>query len=119
MLSQLINRPCTITRRGESGEQDDYGNEEPSVAQVDTVCDIQQVRRTELDDAEVSDTTWLLFLPPDTAIDTGDQVTIDDTGETFEMAGDPWPVRNPRTGVESHVEATVRRVAGDFDGDAS
>lgn len=119
MLSTLLNRPCTITRRTQSGDVDAYGDAVDGTATASTVCELQQRQRSELPGVEVSDTTWLLILPAGTDIDTGDKVTVTDTGEAFEMVGDPWPARNPRTGVESHVEATVRRVAGDFDGDGS
>lgn len=117
MLSQLINQPCTITRRGTSSDTDAYGDEIPTETEVETVCELQQRQRTEHDQGEVSDTTWLLLLLPGTAIDTGDLVTVDD--EDYEMVGDPWHVRNPRTQAESHVECTVRRTAGDWDGDGS
>lgn len=120
MLSTLLNRPCTITRRSFGDEVDERGDYIATESAVETVCELQQKQRSEPEDqGELSDTTWLLILPAGTAIDTGDAVTMTDTGEEFEMVGDPWPARNPRTRAESHVEATVRRTAGDLDGDAS
>lgn len=110
MLSQLLNFPVTITRRSSSGTQDDYGSDLDTETVVETVGELQQQRRTEDPLAEVSDTTWLLILPAGTDIRTGDSVEAD--GQTFEMVGDPWPVRHPWTRAESHVEATLRRVAG-------
>ena len=110
-LAQLLNRPCTITRRSQSAETDEYGNAVPTEDVAATVCELQQRQRDEsADQGEVSDTEWLLVLPAGTAIRTGDSVSID--GEDFELVGDPWSARNPRTGLESHIEATLRRTAG-------
>lgn len=118
MLSTLINTPCTITRRSSSGETDDYGNESETETTVDTVCELQQRQRDEPgDQGELSDTDWVLFLLPTESIDTGDLITV--SGMDFEMVGDPWPVRDPTTSTVSHLEASVRRTAGDWDGDAS
>lgn len=110
-LSKLLNRTCTLILRDLSGTVDDYGNPVPSERTITTVCELQQRQRTEPgDQGEVSDTTWLLVLPAGTTIDTGDAVEV--AGERYELVGAPWPARNPRTGLESHVEATVRRTAG-------
>lgn len=115
MLSTLINRPCTIIRRHEGTTRDAHGNLIPDEEEVETVCELQQRQRSEGDDAgELSDTRWMLFLPAGTEIDTGDGVVVD--GQTFEMVGDPWNARNPRTQQESHIEATVRRTAGEETG---
>lgn len=111
-IQQLLTRPCTITRRTASNATDDYGNVTRVTTTVETVCELQQRERSEPgDQGEFSDTSWLLILPAGTAIDTGDQVTVDSRG--YELVGDPWPARNPLTGAESHIEATVRRTAGE------
>lgn len=108
MLSQLLNRPCTIVHRTASGDSDAYGNATATETTTDTVCELQQRRRDEPDaQGEFSDTEWLLILPAATTIDTSDVVRVD--GDSFEVVGDPWAARNPRTGVQSHVEATLRR----------
>jgi hypothetical protein len=114
-LSMLLNRPCTITRRSASSTQiDASGDAVISTSTVTTVCELQQSPRhadaEPANEGELSDTQWLLVLPAGTVIDTGDKVTVD--GQAFEMYGAPWPARNPRTGVASHVECTVRRTAG-------
>ncbi len=115
-LAKLINRPCVITRRQDSDTDDDYGNEIPDEDLVDTVCELQQRRRDEPDDqGETSDTTWALFLLPDTLIGTADTITVDDV--EYELIGAPWEARNPRTQVVTHLEATVRRTAGAPDDD--
>lgn len=116
MLSTLLNRPCTIIRRSASGSTDDgYGNRTPAETLVEAVCELQQRQRSEPgDQGEFSDTAWLIVFPAGTVIDTGDGVIVD--GHIFEMVGDPWEVRNPRTQVASHVEATVRRTGAEEDG---
>lgn len=113
-LARLINRPCRIIRRTESGETDAFGNPVMTVTEIETVCELQQRRREEHDEhGELSDTLWNLFLPAGTAFRTGDAVEVD--GDEYEAVGDPWHARNPRTRQESHVEATVRRTAGTGD----
>lgn len=110
-LEQLLNRPCTLLLRDSTGETDEYGNAKTGTTSVETVCELQQQRRDEPDDqAETSDTTWLVILPAGTEIDTGDAVQVD--GHVYELVGAPWHARNPRTQAESHVEATARRTAG-------
>lgn len=93
-----------------AGSDDGYGNLVPTITEVETVGELQQVRREE---GEVSDTHWLLILPADSEIDTGDAVSIE--GRTYELIGDPWFARNPRTQLLSHVECTLRRTAGSED----
>lgn len=114
MLAQLINRPCLIVHRLSSTTTDSYGNEIPDEDLIEAVCELQQQQRTEPGtEGETSDTKWMLFLPAGTAITTGDSVEVD--GHVYEVTGEPWPARNPRTQAESHIEATVRRVAGSED----
>lgn len=115
MLSQLINRPCTLVLRSSSTELDAHGNEIPSEDLVASVCEIQQQRRDEPGgEGELSDTRWDAFFPVGTSLTTGDSVEVPGLG-TFELTGDPWSARNPRTQVESHVEATLRRTDGPED----
>lgn len=111
MLSHLLTRECTIVRRTPSGDTDDYGNDIPAETTTVTVCELQQTQRTEGADAgETSATTWLLILPANTLLDTSDSVSV--SGHEYELVGDPWTARNPETGVDHHLEATVQRVAG-------
>ena len=110
-IATLINRPATIILRSPSGDTDEYGNEVPVEDELATAVELQQVRRDEPAGAgEVSDTRWLGFFPAGTDLTTADAVEIE--GERYELEGDPWAVRNPRTGAESHVETTLCRVAG-------
>lgn len=110
-LSQLLNRPMTLILRSDTGDEDAYGNDVPDETFVEVAGELQQQRRTEPADAgETSLTDWLLILPAGTLLNTGDAVICD--GQVYEVVGAPWAARNPRTGAESHVEATVRRTAG-------
>jgi hypothetical protein len=110
-LSTLINTPCTIVRRSESGSTDSYGNDVPMATETETVCELQQVQRQERDlEGETSDTIWTLFFLPDVALHTGDAVEI--AGEVYEITGEPWRARSSRTQAVEHVEATARRTAG-------
>lgn len=112
-LINLLNRPValTIRRRPSDPELDEYGNEIPDEQLVQTVCELQQTRRSEPGgEGELSQTDWLLILPAGTLARTGDTAIVDD--QEYELIGDPWIARNPRTQVISHIECTVRRTAG-------
>src|SRR5262245_48763073 len=86
-ISHLLTKPCTITRRSDSGEINEYGDPVPTETTVEMTCELQkQVRRASEEPAgagEASDTLWDLFLPPGTEIETADFVTID--GIAYEM----------------------------------
>lgn len=115
MLSQLLNRTVTIAHRPDPADDADvdvYGNADATATEttVETVGELQQRQRNEPgDQGELSDTHWLLILPAGTALGTADTVTVGD--DDYEVVGDPWPVHNPRTGEEHHLEATLRRTA--------
>jgi hypothetical protein len=100
----------TLVRRSTSGARDAFGNDIPAEVSASVVGELQQRRRDEPNDAgELSAATWDLFLPAGTDVRTGDAVVVD--GSVYEVMGDPWDARNPRTGAASHVEATVTRTA--------
>lgn len=113
MLNQLLNRACIIEARIPGG-RDEYNNETDTVVEVETVCELQQRQRTEVSSTggrtEVSSTEWLLVLPAGTDLSTGDAVVVD--GDRYEVIGEPWQARNPRTSQMSHVEATLKRTSG-------
>lgn len=114
-LARLLNTPCTITRRSSSEEEDEFGNEIPGTDTVETVCEVQQRTRDEDGEGEPGRADWLGIFPAGTDLDGGDSVTVEGLGR-FELDGDPWPARNPRTQVESHVEASLRRSGGSESG---
>jgi len=112
MISNLLNRPCQIVRRGPSGVDDDYGNELAGETVVSTVCELQQDAATEIGTHEdLSRTRWRCFMPVGTDIDGSDRVVIE--AERYEVDGEPWSVRNPRTQQMSHVEVRLVRVSGE------
>lgn len=112
MIETLVNRSCTIVRREDSGTANAYGDKVATETSVSTVCEIQQRGRGEGTD-EVSDTRWIGFFLPAVELHAGDAVIVD--AETYEVEGEPWRARNPRTGETSHVEATLRRTSGPGD----
>lgn len=105
-LADLLNLPCTITHRDPSGDLDPYGNETTAESTSDTLCELQQRQRSETDDDAITSSRWLLVLPAATVVDAGDSVEVD--GQVYEVEGQPWVARNPRTMVVSHIEATLR-----------
>lgn len=117
MFADLLNRECVITQRSFDGAEDRDGNITATVTTATTVCELQQQHRAETvgtrnqgappDRGEVAVSDWLLIVPAGTDLRHVDSVTVD--GETFELIGEPWAARNPRTATESHIEATVRR----------
>ncbi len=113
-LIERLNRPVTVLQRTADDDADEYGNPIPGETIVDTVGELQQRRRDEPGDAgELSATDWLLVLPAGTPVRTGDAVIVD--GQVYELIGDPWIARNPRTQTASHIECTVRRTASTDD----
>lgn len=113
-LTDLLNRPLILVRQEPGSEVDDFGNRISEEVTLEVVGEIQQQRRSEDDDeGELSDTRWMLFLPAGTDLDTGDAVICD--GEVYEVIGDPWQARNPRTQLASHVEASLRRTSAEHE----
>lgn len=111
MLSQLINRSCVLLRRSASGT-DELGNEIQADDAVETVIELQR-RAADEHDNTVSDTDWVAFFLPTEDVRSGDAVVVD--GFKYEVVGDPALWRNPRTQVDSHLEAGLRRTAGSED----
>jgi hypothetical protein len=112
-LSNLINRPCTLLRRSASADDiDEAGDAVRSETAVAAVWELQQRRRDEpSDQGELSVTTWDAFFLPGTELDGTDQIVDGPTGHLYELVGDPWEARNPRSGFRQ-IEATVQRAGG-------
>lgn len=114
MLTDLLNKPCLILRRSETGQLDAHGGEIETETTESVMCDLQQrVRSEEGDAGELSDTLWTLFLPTGTDIRTDDAVVVG--GRVYELVGDPWDAIQGSPDMY-HVEATVRRTSGDEEG---
>lgn len=108
-MRHLINRPCVLRRRLPGSTIDRDGNEVPQIVEVATVCEVQQRQRRE-NVEEIGDARWLAFFLATEEVGSGDELVVD--GLTYQVEGDSWRARNPRTGEFTHVEATLRRVAG-------
>jgi hypothetical protein len=108
-LSHLLGSTCVITRRTAGTALDADGNLISTTTAGTTICSLQQTRRDEpSSEGEFSVTTWNLFLPTGTGIDTGDKVTVD--GADYEMVGAPWDAREGSPDVW-HLECSVKRTA--------
>jgi hypothetical protein len=113
-LTALLSQSATIVRRSPSGTTDDYGNDIPDETTEDVECYLEQRQRDEDDlSGEVSESEYLLIVPAGTVLDTGDEVIVNELA--YEMVGAPWEAWNARTGQVGHIEATVKRVAGEDD----
>ena len=113
LAGSLINRPCTLIRRDATGATDARGNPVIETTELETLCEIQQERRDEsTDTGVVSVTVWKAFFPPGLDVAPGDQIVVTDDGRAYEVDGEPWDARNPRTQVQSHIEATLKRTRG-------
>lgn len=105
----MMQTPCTILRRS-GEEEEEFGKPGGEVEEVETVCALQQQRRTEhAESGEISDTLWNLYLPHGTEIDTGDAVRV--AGREYEVIGEPWSAEEGSRTVW-HVEGTCRRTEG-------
>lgn len=103
-----------LVQRGTSTNVDEFGNVVPVETLVSIVGELQQTRADEpLEDGETSDTRWTLFVPAGTPLATGDAVIV--ANQVYELIGDPWQARNPRTRQESHIECRLRRTAATGD----
>jgi hypothetical protein len=104
----LISTPCTILRRSSGGEVDDYGDPVVSETESETVCELQQLSRAEpAAEGELGVSTWVVFFPVNTEVDTSDAVVVEGQG-TFELVGDPWNA-NQGSAAVNHVAATARK----------
>jgi hypothetical protein len=104
-VDALLTTPCTILRA--VGEADDYDQTPGTPTQVVTRCELQQATSVESEEGAIQVSAWQAFFPAGTELTGGDAILVD--GATYELLGDPWAVRHPRTGHVSHVQAAVRR----------
>lgn len=111
----MITRECILIQRVPTGSYDRFGNDQDLDATEDALCELQQRTPNERGDSgEVSDDEWRVFFLPGVDLSTASAVQVD--GEVYELVGDPWVARNPRTGATSHIEVKARRTAGALDG---
>lgn len=113
MIADLLTRRGTLVRRrADPTVTDIYGNPSSRETRVELVCEVQQRGRRESTDREdIGNGDWFVILPAGTEALQGDALELED-GAVLELVGPPWPARNPRTGIEHHVECTAQRTVG-------
>jgi hypothetical protein len=118
-LTALLNLPCSISHRfaDPDGGTDAYGNPLGGTLTVETVCELQRRQQSQGSEdtrlGAIATDDWLLVVPAGTVLSAQDTVTVD--GVAYEVDGEPWPARNPRTRTVSHVEASLRRTTAPDD----
>jgi hypothetical protein len=100
----------TLLRRRVDGGTDEYGNPELEVVEQETSAELQLVGAHEAHGGAVMVDTWKFWLPANAPARGWDALELLEDGTMLELRGDPWIVRNPRTGAVHHVEgwAVVR-----------
>ena len=106
MDERLLATPCTIVSVG-AGTADVYGDATESTTSTDTVCHYRQLSASELEGKAVEVTQWRVYLPGTVSLVGTDRLTIN--SDSYTLAGDPYPVRRPTTGLVDHVEVLVER----------
>lgn len=97
-LSTLLTRPVTVTTPGE-GDVDEYGNPTPTAGTSVTVNGYveQKTTREITDGQQTAQGDWWAALPTGTAVAATSTLTIVDSGQTFQVAGEPETKWNPWT----------------------
>lgn len=108
--SALLSRPCVIESPAPGGDTDDMGEPvDGEPVRVVTVCEVQQSSSSEERGGGLVDMqVWNVYLPAGSRPRASSVVVVD--GLRIALNGGPGPVRDPLTGVESHVEAKGRQV---------
>lgn len=107
MIDSMLTQPCTVLVQ--QPPADDYDATPTAPVEVETVCHLEQTQTNEGFEGQAEVSEWRAFLPGTVTLRGQDRLEID--GTTFELAGDPWPVRNARLGTVSHLEVRLRRLA--------
>lgn len=108
-LNNLMRQPLTIQKIGAG--TDEYGNTVPAAltSPVATVGYLEQVDSIEtLNDRDTVVSGFQAWLPTGTDVSAFDRLNFG--AQTFEVDGEPWQVFNPRTGVQSHIQAKLKVV---------
>lgn len=104
-IERLMNQPATLHQQ--TAPADDYDQTPGAATPVTLNVYLEQTAATEAADDAAQQTEWRVFLPAGVEVHGNDTITI--AGETYELAGDPWEVWNPRLGRAHHQEAMLRR----------
>lgn len=110
MITQYINKPATLHTWTKLPDKDEAGDVQHDFTDSAVLVELQQKSATELRDGMlIRVDSWTVFLRPDTTVTGLDELTVDGARYTFN--GDPWLVRNPRTGAESHWQGRMEKVS--------
>jgi len=104
----LMTRTAVLLQREQDGPVDEYGNPTWTEVGVPVACELQQESAYEDEGGVLQLTTWRLYLPASAPSSGWDALQLG--SELYELEGDAWLARNPRTQLDSHVEARVRRL---------
>lgn len=115
-LLSLLSQPGALVQRSQTGPEDEYGSPTWVTSSVPIMCHVQPAPTgSTLETAELVDvasagiTIWKGWFPAGTLVDPADALLLDD-GRMFEFVGPPRPWVNPSTGLEHHVEASLKRI---------
>lgn len=125
-MTVLLNQLCTVTVLTADGTPDRAGVPAATEEEYTTTGYFEQRQATEQTAGQTSDEQrWLAIINPTATVEgtSGDQVDLTDliastwTVEpdglgVFQVVGEPWPVRNPRTRTVQALEFEMRRVDG-------
>ena len=110
--NHLFTHQAVLHSRRPTGESDPYGDVEMGeIASTSVLCHLWQTSPGEIDPeggGYGTDVGWRVMVSLDTSIAATDALEVD--GMTLEVDGPPWVVRNPRLGLDSHIEARLREV---------
>ena len=108
VLLSMLDRPCTIIGRSQTGPVDRYNEPTWLETSEPTVCYIEQTDTREITvGRNTGIATHLGVLPSGTVIDDSDRIEVGST--TYEVLGPPARLWEPELG-ESHVEVALREV---------
>lgn len=121
-LSRLLRQPIVIEHTTQDGPPDGMGDPTELTTWSTFLGYVWQTTETERTaGGQVEREEWRLALQPAAAgqIDAGDRIiangSVDSAGallpggEAFDVAGPPWPARNPRTQRIEFVTAKLER----------
>lgn len=107
--SNLINLDGVLTKVTQDGAADPYNTPTATTTTAAVKCWYQQTSSSEnTADTNQQTQTHDLFFRAGTDVTGFDSLAVD--GFTFQILGPPWPAKNPRTQIVSHVEARGRQV---------
>jgi len=109
-VRQLMTQPVTVQPMT-VGPEDAYGNT-PLAASGDPVAEMGYLDQKDtieyLNDRDTVVTKWKAFLRPESVVTALAVITF--SGQSFQVAGEPYHVYNPRTRMVSHIECTLVEV---------